>query len=137
LEKISKLKNTWNCGTQPNEYKEERTIAMEQGTENFCRTWIESEPPVLDNVNRDPFLDTPLDIEVNSATDSVKVESSPSLDGINYKLIKYLPEETRKLLLAGIARSVLATVYRLDNRGSASLIKHRDNFIFFTTSLIQ
>jgi hypothetical protein len=30
----------------------------------------------------------------------VKVESSSGLDGINFKLIKYLLEEMRKLLLA-------------------------------------
>jgi hypothetical protein len=46
-------------------------------------------------------LDTPLDIEeLNSTIDSVKVESTPGLDGINYKVIKYLPEEMRKVLLA-------------------------------------
>jgi hypothetical protein len=51
---------------------------------------VETEPPVLDNVNRDPFLDTALDIEeLNSVIDSVKVDSSPGLDGINCNVIKY------------------------------------------------
>jgi hypothetical protein len=51
---------------------------------------VETGPPVLDNINGDPFLDTLLDIEeLNSAIDSVKVDSSPGLDGINYKVIKY------------------------------------------------
>jgi hypothetical protein len=73
----------------------------------LCPPWVETEPAVLDNVNGDPFLGTPLDVEeVNSAIDSVKQESSPGLDDINCKLIKYLPEEMRKLLLAGIAQSV-------------------------------
>jgi hypothetical protein len=57
----------------------------------LCPAWIETEHSVTDNVNGDPFLDTPLDIaELNSATDRVKVESSPGLDSIDYKLIKYL-----------------------------------------------
>jgi hypothetical protein len=37
---------------------------------------------------------------LNSEIDSVKVESSPGLDVIIYKVFKYLPEETRKVLLA-------------------------------------
>jgi hypothetical protein len=46
-------------------------------------------------------LDTPLDTEeLNSAIDSVKVGPSPGPDGINYKVIKYLPEEMRRVLLA-------------------------------------
>jgi hypothetical protein len=99
-EKISKLTNTWNCGMQPNECKEEKIITVEQRIQNLRPPWIETEPPALDNTNGDPFLDTPLDIEeLNSAIDSVKVESSPGLDSINYKVIKYLPEEMRKLLL--------------------------------------
>jgi hypothetical protein len=61
---------------------------------------VETEPPVLDNVSGDPFLDTPLDIELNSAIDSVKVDASRGLDGSNCKVIKYLPEEMRKLPLA-------------------------------------
>jgi hypothetical protein len=32
--------------------------------------------------------------------DRVKVESSTGLGGINYKVIKYLPEEMRKVVLA-------------------------------------
>jgi hypothetical protein len=85
---------------QPIEYREEKTIAVEQGIENLCPPWVETEPLVLDSINVDCFLDTPLDIEeLNSAIDSVKVESSPGLDVINYKVIKYLPEYMRKLLL--------------------------------------
>jgi hypothetical protein len=100
-EKISKLKNTWNWGMQLNEYKEEKTIAVEQGIHNLCPPWVETEQPVIGNVNGDPFLDTPLDIEeLNSATDRVKVESSPGLDGVDYKVIKNLPEGMRKVLLA-------------------------------------
>jgi hypothetical protein len=82
----------WNCGTQPNEYKEEKIIAVEQGIQNLCPPWVETEPPTLENTNEDHFLDTPLDIEeLNSAIDNVKAESSPGLDGINYKVIKCLP----------------------------------------------
>jgi hypothetical protein len=74
---------------------------MEQGIQNLCPPWVETEPPVLDNINGAPFLDTPLVIEeLNSVIDSVKVESSPGLDGLNYKVIKYLQEEMRKVLLA-------------------------------------
>jgi hypothetical protein len=70
---------------------------MEQGIENLCPPCVETEQPVLDNVNKDPFLDTPLDIEeLNSAIDSMEVESIPGLDGINYRVIQYLPQEMRK-----------------------------------------
>jgi hypothetical protein len=80
----------WNCGTQQNECIEENIIAVEQGIQNLCPSWVETEPPALVNTNGDPFLDTPLDIEeLNSAIDSVKVESSPDLDDINYKVIKF------------------------------------------------
>jgi hypothetical protein len=48
---------------QPNEYKEEKTLAVEQGIHNLCPPWVETEQPVIDNVNEDPFWDTPLDIE--------------------------------------------------------------------------
>lgn len=66
---------------QPNKYKEGNIITVEQGIDNLCPPWVETELPVLDNVNEDPFLHTPLDIEeLNSATDSVKVESSLDLD---------------------------------------------------------
>jgi hypothetical protein len=79
---------------------------VEQGIQNLCPPWVETEPPALDNTNRDTFLDTPLDIgELNS----VKVESSPGLDDINYKVIKYLPEEMRKVLLA-----LYNEIYRLE-----------------------
>jgi hypothetical protein len=78
-----------------------KIITVEEGIENLCPPWVESEPPVLDNVNGDPFLDAPLDIEeLNSMINSVKVESSPGLDGINYKVTKYLLEKMRQLLLA-------------------------------------
>jgi hypothetical protein len=71
---------------------------VEQGIQNLCPPWVETESPGLDNINRDPFLDTPLDIEeLKSAIDSVKVESSRGLDGINYKVIKYFPEEMRNM----------------------------------------
>jgi hypothetical protein len=84
---------------QPNEYKEEKIIAVEQGIQNLCPPWVETESPVFYNIHRDPFLDTPLDIEeLKSAIDSVKVESSRGLDGINYRVIKYLPEEMRKVI---------------------------------------
>jgi hypothetical protein len=74
---------------------------VEQGIDNLCPPWVETEPPVLDKVNEDPFLDISLDIEeLNSVIDSVKIESSSGLAGINYKVVKYLPEEMRKLLLA-------------------------------------
>jgi hypothetical protein len=53
----------WSCQTQPNKYKEEKTIAVEQGIKNLCPPRVETEPPVSDNVNGDPFLDTPLNIE--------------------------------------------------------------------------
>jgi hypothetical protein len=43
LEKIKKLQNTWNCGTQPNEYEEEKTVAVEQGIQNLCPPWVETE----------------------------------------------------------------------------------------------
>jgi hypothetical protein len=99
-EKTSKLKNIWNCGAQPNEYAE-KTIRVEQGIQNLCPPWVETESQALDNTNGDPFLDTPLDTEeLNSAKDGVKVESSPGLDDINYKVIKYLSEEMRKVLSA-------------------------------------
>jgi hypothetical protein len=47
---------------------------VEQGIQNQCPPWVETELPALDNINGDPFLDPPLDIEeLNSAIDSVKV----------------------------------------------------------------
>jgi hypothetical protein len=54
--------NMWNCGIQPNECKEEKIIVVEQRI-YLCPHWVETEPPVSGNVNRDPFLDMPLDIE--------------------------------------------------------------------------
>jgi hypothetical protein len=45
-----------------------REIAVEQGIQNLCPPWVETEPAVLDNVHGDPFLDAPLGIEkLNSA----------------------------------------------------------------------
>jgi hypothetical protein len=53
---------------QPNEYKDEKTIAVEQGIGNLCPPWVKAELPVLDKVNIDIFLDTPLGIvELKSA----------------------------------------------------------------------
>jgi hypothetical protein len=73
---------------------------VEQGIQNLCPPWVETEPPALENTNGYPFLDTPLDIEeLNSVIDIVKGESSPGLDGIKYKVIKYLTEEMGKVLL--------------------------------------
>jgi hypothetical protein len=47
---------------------------VEKVVENLCPPWVETEPPVLDNINEDPFLDTTLDIEeLNSKIYSVKV----------------------------------------------------------------
>jgi hypothetical protein len=67
----------------------------------LCPPWVEIELPVLDDVNRDPFLDTPLDIEeLSSAIDSVKVESSPGIEGINYEVIKYLPKRDKKITIS-------------------------------------
>lgn len=90
----------WNYGIQPNKYKEGNIITVEQGIDNFCPPWVETELPVLDNVNGDPFLHTPLDIELNSELDSVKVESSLDLDGTNYKVIKYLLERAEKVTMS-------------------------------------
>lgn len=58
----------WNCGTQPNKYKEKKTIAVEQGIDNLCPPWVESETPLLDNVNGDHFLDILLDKEELNST---------------------------------------------------------------------
>jgi hypothetical protein len=36
---------------------------VKKGSKNLCPPWVETEQPVLDSINREPFLDTPLDIE--------------------------------------------------------------------------
>jgi hypothetical protein len=67
----------------------------------LCPLWVETELQVLDNVNGDPILDTPLDIEeLSSAIDSVKEESSPGLDGINYNVIKFLLERDETVTIS-------------------------------------
>ncbi|XP_023703181.1 uncharacterized protein LOC111862205 [Cryptotermes secundus] len=98
--KLAGLKRAWNTTPQSNEYNVQRIHTIETAIETLCPPWAPVQPPCLKNDYEDPFMDHPFTKEeLEAAILSTNPKSSPGLDGIDYLVIRSLPDTVKPLLL--------------------------------------
>jgi hypothetical protein len=98
---MKRLKFRYNKTEREHEYKEELVVSTKNTFENLCSgAEVSMQAPAFDHDNQDPFLDSEYTIqELHSAIKNRRVQSSPGRDGIDYLIIRNLPNEALEILL--------------------------------------
>jgi hypothetical protein len=98
---MKRLKCRYNKTEREHEYIEELVKSAKRTFEKLCSGADEPmSAPAFDHDNQDPFLDSEYTIqELHFAIKNLRVQSSPRRDGIDYLIIRNLPNEALESLL--------------------------------------
>lgn len=97
--KIKAFRNRWNNPDCPNEYNEETIARVYTAIDSLCPSTIQPNQLSFEHVHRDkaltPFCTDELDMFILGS----RINSSPGIDGIDYKIIRMLSAELRQVSL--------------------------------------
>jgi hypothetical protein len=98
---MKRLKCRYKKTERDHEYKEELLKNGKTTSEKLYSGVDEpTQAPAFDHDNQDPFLDSEYTIqELHFAIRNLRVQSSPGRDGIEYLIIRNLPNEALEILL--------------------------------------
>ncbi|XP_078041391.1 uncharacterized protein LOC144472304 [Augochlora pura] len=98
---IKTLKSKW-VNVKSNIYvdPDKMSNSINRAIDKLCPPWVPNDSIFTLEVSRNDFLDAPFDFsEFIYASESVKLESAPGLDGVEYRMIYNLSTRCRLILL--------------------------------------
>lgn len=90
---IKGFKNRWNYQNNNNMFNPQKESNVRELISDLCPPWVAPVPPILDQHLYDPFLDSPFSQqELNFVIKNLRLNSSPGIDSIDYRIISSLPQ---------------------------------------------
>lgn len=111
-QKIRAMSNKFHRKETANEYNESSSRTVIKQIDDLCPPWCSPEPPCFDRLSHDQTQFPPFGLEeFNAIIDSVRPDSAPGPDGIDYRVLQALPLTFRKCLLKLISMIIDAGTF--------------------------
>lgn len=135
---IRGMANKFNRSETFNEYNPLSVKQARQTIEDLCPPWVEAQSPNFENCQFDAFLDPLSREELDVAIASSKMKSSPGTDGIDYKIIRLLPEDMKNCLLSILNEIFVGGIFPVDwHQFAIFFIPKKDSQKFRPISMAQ
>lgn len=94
------MNNSLHRKERATEYDECTVSRVSEAIATLCPLWVENATPIFEDNSRDDFLGAPFSVtEFKIALESGKSSSSPGPDGVDYEILKALPDDLKMALL--------------------------------------